>query len=155
MVYKGHDDVLGGVCRGHAGWKGEAMSHRRRVFHWTTTAVWVLVVSVCTVGAQQASSSAPVAPTATHNTLVNDYCLSCHNDRTQTAGLALDTINGQPLDQNWEAWEKVARKLRARQMPPLGARRPDDTGYTQALASLEASLDTLAASHPNPGRTET
>ena len=94
-------------------------------------------------------------PPAAHHALVNDYCLSCHNDRTKAAGLALDTINGQALDQNWEAWEKVVRKLRARQMPPVGARRPDAAGYTEALASLETSLDALAATTPNPGRTET
>ena len=96
-----------------------------------------------------------MAADAPHHALVNRYCLSCHNDRTRTAGLALETINGQALGDNWEAWEKVARKLRARQMPPAGGRRPDEAAYKAALASLESALDGLAAAHPNPGRSDT
>jgi hypothetical protein len=87
--------------------------------------------------------------------LVSTYCLSCHNNRAKTAALELDTINAQDLDGNREVWEKVVRKLRARQMPPAGARRPDEATYEGALASLEGSLDHLAAATPNPGRTET
>ena len=103
----------------------------------------------------QEPAAAVVAADAPHHALVNRYCLSCHNDRTRTAGLALETINGQALGDNWEAWEKVARKLRARQMPPAGGRRPDEAAYKAALASLEGALDGLAAAHPDPGRTDT
>ena len=105
--------------------------------------------------AQESSTASAVAADAPHRTLVNRYCLSCHNDRTRTAGFALETINGQALGDNWEAWEKVARKLRARQMPPAGGRRPDESAYTAALASLDSALDGWAAAHPNPGRSDT
>ena len=108
-----------------------------------------------TVAAQESAAGAVVAVDVPHHVLVNRYCLSCHNDRTRTAGLALETVNAQPLGDNREAWEKVARKLRARQMPPAGGRRPDEAGYTAALASLEGALDGLAAVHPDPGRTDT
>ena len=104
------------------------------------------------VEAQQPAAAPGAAP---HHALVNRYCLSCHNDRTRTAGLALDTINAQALGDNREAWEKVARKLRARQMPPAGGRRPGEAVYTAALASLETELDRLAAAHPDPGRSDT
>ena len=131
------------------------LNHRRVwVFRWTAAGMLAVGGFVGTLGAQQASSAAP-AEEAPHNALVNTYCLSCHNSRTKTAGLALDTISAQGLDVNWEAWEKVARKLRARQMPPAGGRRPDEAAYTAAIASLETSLDRLAAARPNPGRTET
>ena len=90
-----------------------------------------------------------------HHTLVDRYCLACHSDRTRTADLSLQTINAQPLEANTATWEKVARKLRARQMPPAGGRRPDEADYRTALASLESSLDRLAAANPNPGRTDT
>ena len=103
----------------------------------------------------QGPAPATVAADAPHHSLVNRYCLSCHNDRTRTAGLALETVNTQALGDNWEAWEKVARKLRARQMPPAGGRRPDEAAYKAALASLESALDGLTAAHPNPGRTDT
>ena len=108
------------------------------------------------VEAQQSSAAAaPVPSDAPHHALVNRYCLACHNGRTKTAGLELDAINTQALGDNREAWEKVARKLRARQMPPAGGRRPAEAAYTAALASLETSLDRLAATQPNPGRTDT
>jgi hypothetical protein len=107
------------------------------------------------VEAQESSAGAAVAVDAPHHALVSRYCLSCHNDRTRTGGFALETINTQALGDNWEAWEKVARKLRARQMPPAGGRRPDEAVYQAALASLEAGLDGLAAAHPDPGRSDT
>ena len=103
----------------------------------------------------QEFATAAVAADAPHHSLVNRYCLSCHNDRTRTAGLALESINTQALGDNREAWEKVARKLRARQMPPAGGRRPDEAAYQAALASLESALDGLAAAQPNPGRADT
>ena len=103
----------------------------------------------------QEPAAVAVAAEAPHHTLVSRYCLSCHNDRTRTAGLALQTINAQALGDNREAWEKVARKLRARQMPPAGGRRPDEAAYKAALTSLESALDGVAAAHPNPGRTDT
>ena len=110
---------------------------------------------VCTLGAQQKPSGASPPPAEAHRAFVDTYCLGCHNNRAKTAGLELDTINARELDENWEAWEKVVRKLRARQMPPAGMRRPDEPTYKAALASLEASLDRLGAATPNPGRTDT
>jgi hypothetical protein len=54
-----------------------------------------------------------------------------------------------------DVWEKVVRKLRARQMPPVGKERPDEATYDAVVASLERSLDRAAAASPNPGRTAT
>ena len=106
-------------------------------------------------GCQQASGGAAAAPEAAHHALVTTYCLSCHNDRLKSGGLDLDAINGATLNDHRDVWEKVVRKLRARQMPPVGTRRPDETTYNAALASLETALDSLAAAAPNPGRTAT
>ncbi len=47
------------------------------------------------------------------------------------------------------------RKLRARQMPPIGKERPDDRAYDAVIRSLETSLDRTARARPNPGRTAT
>ena len=135
----------------------------KRRFGWMLAVVLALGVLVAssTLDAQQPSNGS-VAPAAVpdadapHHALVADYCLSCHNSRTMTGGLALDTVNAEPLADNWETWEKVVRKLRARQMPPATVRRrPDEVSYTASLASLETSLDRLAAEAPNPGRPDT
>jgi hypothetical protein len=69
--------------------------------------------------------------------------------------LELDRISAADVDQNVEVWEKVVRKLRTRQMPPMEAERPSEQSYETVLASLETAIDRFAADHPNPGRTGT
>jgi hypothetical protein len=104
--------------------------------------------------AQQPAAGAP-APPAAHRDVIGRYCMSCHNDRLKTGGLSLDTAASSEVAQNPEVWEKVLRKVRARQMPPVGLPRPDDATYQATILSLEQSLDRAAAAHPNPGRTDT
>ena len=101
-----------------------------------------------TLRTQQASREAPPPAVAAPSALVDNYCLAGHNGRAKAAGLELDTISSRTLEENPEVWGKVVQKLRARQMPPVGVRRPDEATYEAALASLEASLDSLAAANP-------
>ena len=109
---------------------------------------------LCITAGQLQAAEVP-APLAAHQTVVNKYCVFCHNGQLKTAGLELDAINSKDVSENPEVWEKVVRKLRARQMPPVGTPRPDDAVYEEALASLVGPLDSLSETHPNPGRTET
>ena len=81
---------------------------------------------------------------------IKQYCTGCHNSKVKTGGLALD---GVALD-DAPVWEKVVRRLRARQMPPAGLPRPDERTYVGLISQLEASLDADAAK-ANPGRTDT
>ena len=113
--------------------------------------VWLLGLLAAggVMGAQEAQQQAP------HRLLVNQYCTTCHNDRLKTAELALDQLLANPLEDHAETWEKVVRKLRARQMPPVGRPRPDETTYDAVVASLETALDRAAEAHPDPGRTDT
>jgi hypothetical protein len=80
------------------------------------------------------------------------YCVSCHSDRLKTAGLSLQTIDTGQADDRADVWEKVARKLRTREMPPPAAPRPDERAYVAAAATLEHALDAAAAQRPRPGR---
>src|SRR5205085_11969885 len=73
----------------------------------------------------------------------------------RTGGLALDDRGRKEMDGHPEAWERVVRRLRARQMPPVDRERPDERTYETVSAWLEAGLDRAAAAHPDPGRTET
>jgi hypothetical protein len=103
-----------------------------------------------------AAAAPPPSPEQTpEQTIIDQYCVGCHNTSTTTAGLTLDLIGRQEVTQHPETWEKVVRRLRARQMPPAGLPRPGEPAYKAALASLESKLDAAAASHPNPGRTDT
>ncbi len=82
--------------------------------------------------------------------VLNQYCVSCHNEQTMTAGLAIDRLNTEKVQQNPAAWEKVVRKLRTGTMPPPGSPRPTLEVYDATASWLEAELDRTA--QPNPGR---
>src|SRR5687768_10147733 len=98
---------------------------------------------------------APSGSEPPYRTLVRTYCVSCHNAKTKAGGLELASISTLDLREHPDAWEKVVRKVRARQMPPAAARQPDETLRMAAVGALETSLDALAAAEPNPGRTDT
>nr|MDQ3350112.1 DUF1592 domain-containing protein [Acidobacteriota bacterium] len=85
------------------------------------------------------------------------YCVTCHNEKDQTADLALDTMNVDRVGDDVGTWEKAVRKLRVRAMPPptAGEPRPDEAGYDALVSHLEAALDRAAARNPNPGRPRT
>src|SRR5688572_3282302 len=124
----------------------------RWVFRFlAAAAVVACVLSTPVSGQRPATSNADPS----YRTLVSTYCISCHNNKSKAGGLALDEINTQDLAAHSESWERVVHKLRAKQMPPQGARQPDDAAHAAALTSLEAALDHLAAASPNPGRTDT
>jgi hypothetical protein len=85
--------------------------------------------------------------------LVDKYCVTCHNEKSKTAGLALDTADFARPSNNADVWEKVIRKVRAEMMPPVGAARPDKAAMDVLASYLETSLDKSGAANPNPGRT--
>ena len=87
--------------------------------------------------------------------LLKRYCITCHNERLKTGNLALDALDPSNVGAHAPVWEKVVRKLRAGVMPPAGRPRPDEATHDAFVAWLEGELDQTAASHPDPGRTET
>ena len=92
-----------------------------------------------------------VSQPASPQSVLNTYCITCHNERAKTGGLALDKLDVQHVGEDAETWEKVVRKLRSGMMPPSGARRPDRATLDGFTASLEAALDRAAAAKPNSG----
>src|SRR5215467_10876096 len=86
------------------------------------------------------------------NPTLTTYCMGCHNTRLRTGNLALDQFDPARVAAAPDVWEKVARKLRTREMPPAGARRPDEETYHRIITSLESDLDAAAAGAPRPGR---
>src|SRR6185369_12467765 len=85
--------------------------------------------------------------------LVDKYCVTCHNQKTKTAGLSLEAADFVRPSNTADVWEKVIRKVRAEMMPPVGAPRPDKAAMDSLAAYLETSIDKVAALNPNPGRT--
>ena len=103
-------------------------------------------------GPEQEPAASSAAP---HRALLDRYCVTCHNARLLTAGLALDTTDLASVDTGAQVWEKVIRKLRSGAMPPPGRPRPDGAGSTAFVSYLETELDRAATARPEPGRTET
>jgi len=87
--------------------------------------------------------------------LVKTYCLDCHDGDVTKGGLDLGAVLADDTTRHAQTWEGVIRRLRARQMPPAGKKRPDEDAYRAVVATLETPLDRAAAAHPQPGRTET
>src|SRR5262245_54574383 len=54
------------------------------------------------------------APPSHYREVVDTYCIGCHNGQLKTAGLELDKANVQNPAADAETFEKVIRKLRAR-----------------------------------------
>jgi hypothetical protein len=101
----------------------------------------------------QRTASAPVAPIAPVTpTLITKYCISCHNERTRTGGLALDRLDATNPGAHAQTWESVVEKLRAASMPPPGRPRPDAATYLAAADELERTLDLAWIARPDPGR---
>ena len=112
----------------------------------------LLAVQVGSARTQQPASSRAVDANAPDRQLLDRYCLTCHNDRLKTAGLSLANVDPARVERDSEVWEKVARKLRSRAMPPAGSPRPDEATYDAFATALEGSLDDAAAARANPGR---
>ena len=106
------------------------------------------------VRGQRAAESRPAA-TVSLETFVEAHCLDCHDSATKAGGLVLEGVLADEFGRHPEVWERVVRKLTARQMPPPEMPRPDEASYEAVVARLESSLDELAAREPRPGRTET
>jgi cytochrome c5 len=121
----------------------------------TLTSLFVTFAYAGAAGWQQQSSVPASSPQVSPEKAALDrYCVRCHNEKTASAGLVLDTSDLQQLAAQGEVWEKVVRKMRARAMPPAGAPRPDERAYAALLSSLETTLDRAAKANPDPGRTD-
>ena len=108
-------------------------------------------VAIAAPGMAPAQASAPL-PAVDGRALMQQYCVGCHNDRTRTAGLSLETLD--PLDpaHDVSAFEKVILKLRVGMMPPEGRPRPDAAALAAFVADLEVRIDRAAEVAPRPGR---
>jgi hypothetical protein len=94
-----------------------------------------------------------VAQANQHRAMLNTYCVTCHNTRTKTGGLALDgevldrldlQSTGQSAGDDAQIWEKALRKLRGNQMPPPGSPQPPQKDVDAFVAWMENTLDTKA-----------
>jgi mono/diheme cytochrome c family protein len=114
-----------------------------------------IALVLSTAAALVTASAASGAEPARLRAVVEQYCVSCHDGPATKGGLNLTPILDEEVGRNSSTWEKVVRRLRARQMPPDGKKRPDEETYASVVSQLEVALDRAAAANPNPGRTDT
>ena len=129
------------------------MSPRIFGFPWPRTALIQLLAVVSplllssTTGAQSAGELL--------NTTINQYCLACHNDSLSTADVSFQNLDLSEVSNHGALQEKVLSQLRNRRMPPMEMPKPSEAVYNELVSWLESEIDELAASAPNPGRTDT
>jgi Protein of unknown function (DUF1592)/Protein of unknown function (DUF1588)/Protein of unknown function (DUF1585)/Protein of unknown function (DUF1587)/Protein of unknown function (DUF1595) len=87
-----------------------------------------------------------------HWGMLKQYCSKCHNAEDWAGGIAFDTMTPQEIPDQAEIWEHAVRKLRGRLMPPPGNPQPEAATIHSFVGWMENTLDTAAASHPDPGR---
>ena len=134
------------VVAGH----GESSFHDGHGDQEEHTSLRVLRGSVPRRSPAQASGSTPGAESV--KAAIDRYCVACHNQRLETAGLTLDTLNVAAPSAQPELWERVIGKLRARSMPPAGMPRPDAATYGTMASWLENEIDRAWQANPNLGR---
>ena len=120
-----------------------------------------LCVHAAATGAEAARGSGgapgrqPASGAESQRALLDRYCVTCHNQRLRTGGLALDALDLSRVGDAPAIWERVVLKLRGGMMPPAGRPRPDRQTYDGLRAWLEAELDRAAAARLEPGRVPT
>jgi hypothetical protein len=128
------------------------MTVRPRIEALLCAAVIVVAAAVPTSTREMQRASRPAAPAAVAEpAFLKQYCLSCHNPRVKSGGLALDTLDPSMVEGHAEAWEKVVRKLRTGMMPPENAAKPTAAARQAFTTALEATLDRAAERRPDPG----
>src|SRR5436190_2834633 len=119
----------------------------------TTTVLFTLVgVFLRQAVGQQPSDPTGSRQAAQHRALVNQYCITCHNEKLKTGDLMLDKLDLEHVGAQAETWEKVVRKVRAGLMPPSGAPRPQRAALAAFAEAVEQDLDRAPAGTSNPGR---
>ena len=104
---------------------------------------------------QQAAGTVLSASSSQQSALLDEYCVTCHNqDRLETGGVpfAFEDLDLENVGVDAEVWERVVEKMRLGMMPPAGSPRPDRGPYDQFVSRLETELDRAAVASPNPGR---
>src|SRR5579863_7672458 len=136
-----------------------------KTLRWASVVFLVFVVGCDPLAGQSASGKSAPSPAASgqvkvsgatgtavaQRALLDQYCVTCHNDKTKIDNFSLQKEDINAVGDHPEVWERVIRKLRAGMMPPPGMPRPPLAKYEGLRDFLETEIDRKAAAHPNPG----
>jgi uncharacterized protein DUF1592/uncharacterized protein DUF1588/uncharacterized protein DUF1587/uncharacterized protein DUF1585/uncharacterized protein DUF1595 len=124
-------------------------------------AIGIVLAGAVVLPAASLPENSPSAATAAHRAAFDQqtfwqttkvYCDTCHFGPKARAKLNLESLDLSNLGNNGETWEKILRKLRNREMPPVGMPRPQEVTYQALVSAIESERDRVAQVRPNPGR---
>src|SRR5580692_12750538 len=84
-------------------------------------------------------------------TMLNDYCVKCHNATDWAGSVAFDTMQPEEIPHDGKVWEEAVTKLQGRLMPPPGEKQPSQQTIDSFISWMETHLDAAAQAHPDPG----
>jgi mono/diheme cytochrome c family protein len=108
----------------------------------SASALLVLMASPAIV--QRAAGQTAAADPDPHRALLTTYCVTCHNTRLKTGGIAFDAMDLAAVPDDAQIWEKALRKLRGHLMPPPGLPQPPQKDVDSFVAWMENTLDNHA-----------
>lgn len=82
-----------------------------------------------------------LAPLAAEDAFTGKYCVTCHSAAAKAGGLVLSGLPSENAAARPDIWEKVVKRMRAGEMPPLGAPRPNPAVATAFWNDLVTRLD--------------
>jgi len=90
---------------------------------------------------------------------LENHCLECHSGTSPSGAFSVGSLKptsqsiADPLFESRD-YERILRKMRAGQMPPPDADRPEEADHQSAVRTIENLLDSASERHPFAGRTE-
>ncbi len=114
--------------------------------------LFIVTIAAFAINSQREPIHANARETSAHEVMIQEYCIGCHNQKTKTADISLEGLDYTDVAKNGDTWERVLRKVRTGQMPPVKAPHPEAKDVRNFVNWLEGALDKAAAAHPNPGR---
>jgi hypothetical protein len=84
-------------------------------------------------------------------TMIDRYCVDCHNDAELTGGVSFERLRPENVVADARVWEAAIRKLRLGMMPPREEPQPDPEIRDSFVTALESTLDAAAAARPYAG----
>ena len=86
--------------------------------------------------------------------ILSQTCAMCHSGPQPAAGMNVtEFTSAESLRQHRDTWEKILRRLRAGEMPPVGVPKPEPERLAAMISYIErAFVRADAEDRPDPGR---
>jgi len=113
----------------------------------------VLIVSAVVVAGAAGTwfltrDTSPEAVLEDRWTMVDQYCIDCHNDAEFTGDVSFEGMHAADVLANAELFELALHKLNIGAMPPRDADQPEPQVRAQFISALTDTLDAAALANP-------